>query len=515
MSRATSRGAPRVEYRSRGTLLLFGDAESVTLAAGRLPGGLRGLVVVEDAGTEPPLEGFERVPGRLSRIEGHLGCYRAWAAGAPEELDLGPLSPNGDGLFDLILDLGTRPLLDREILPPGYLATRGSTERLEALLETVAALVGPVYKPRYFDYDEARCAHHRQGVAGCSRCLDACPAQAIEAVDDGIAVDPYLCQGCGSCTLACPSGALSYAEPTRRETLDEIARLLSGGEAAPTLLLHEAAELPPLPPQVRPLRLPRIGSVGMEVWFRALALGAGRVILLLPDPLPLTTGRHLAEQVELARRLLRGLGEAEERIRMSRDLGGIDWEGLTPACPPLPLAGDDGRGKRETLLCALDQIGRGGGAPAPFPLPRDAPLGTLRILADDCTRCLACVQICPVGALQRGEGGGLAFTEGRCLQCGLCAHACPEEVIALRPRWQPDPALRDRPRELVAPDEPYRCTQCGSPFAPRRLVEAGMANVRHNPMFQGEGLELLTLCMSCRQKAMIGRPGVQLIDEVP
>jgi len=66
-------------------------------------------------------------------------------------------------------------------------------------------------------------------------------------------------------------------------------------------------------------------------------------------------------------------------------------------------------------------------------LPPGAPFGTVAIDAS-CTLCLACVTECPTGALlgtpQRSR---LAIVAEACVQCGLCASACPERAVTLLP----------------------------------------------------------------------------------
>ena len=56
-------------------------------------------------------------------------------------------------------------------------------------------------------------------VITCTRCIDACPADAITGLAERIEVNPYLCQGGGVCASVCPSGAIRYAYPSARDNL--------------------------------------------------------------------------------------------------------------------------------------------------------------------------------------------------------------------------------------------------------------------------------------------------------
>jgi ferredoxin-type protein NapF len=45
----------------------------------------------------------------------------------------------------------------------------------------------------------------------------------------------------------------------------------------------------------------------------------------------------------------------------------------------------------------------------------------------DCTRCAACIPVCPTGILKRGAAGfpEVDFFRGECTFCGACVAACP------------------------------------------------------------------------------------------
>ncbi|KQC10325.1 MAG: ferredoxin [Candidatus Cloacimonas sp. SDB] len=44
---------------------------------------------------------------------------------------------------------------------------------------------------------------------GCGACIDTCPVEALEMVDDKAKVDPDKCVDCGACIDACPVSAIS------------------------------------------------------------------------------------------------------------------------------------------------------------------------------------------------------------------------------------------------------------------------------------------------------------------
>jgi ferredoxin len=73
--------------------------------------------------------------------------------------------------------------------------------------------------------------------------------------------------------------------------------------------------------------------------------------------------------------------------------------------------------KRALARMALDHLHAKAPAPAGVvPLAAGAPFGTLRIDVEGCTLCLACVQVCPTGALlDNPERPTLRFLEDACV----------------------------------------------------------------------------------------------------
>jgi len=512
--------AAAISYQSTGRLLIVG-AEADALAAaeqfkGR--GNLRYTVLVAEQGQPGgESEGTALVRGTVNSISGHLGKFRVELESPAAAAALKMAAGNTEGCFDLVLDLSSPPFLCSEILPPGYYAPSESAALQQALQE-LPTLVGEFEKPEYFRYNASICAHGRSGITACTRCLDACPTDAIISIGDSIQVDPNLCQGAGSCATVCPTGAISYGYPRLSDTLQRLRTLLKtyrqeGGTEA-VLLLHDAeggrrrlaAMAPQLPENVIPFEIEELGSTGMDTWLAALAYGASALWLLATPGLPASVMTAIAAQLNIARAILEGMGYPADVLQIS----GPDREALRQLLNSrLPVFAPERAEfaaldeKRSVIRLAVDHLYEQAPAPRPLvSLPAGSPFGEVEVSAERCTLCMACVSQCPANALSAGdEKPQLKFIEANCVQCGLCCRSCPEDAIAASPRFLYDAVKRNRMRVLHE-EEPFCCIRCGKAFATRSVIERITHKMKGHPMFGGEALARISMCDDCRVKAI-------------
>jgi len=498
LSRRTWQETTLVTYQSVGNLLIvdrlrpFVDRERAMIIARDLAAaGFDCTVVISGIEADELRALFSSLPkvsvmaGKVAELDGFLGRFSArlegtWLSATPTP----PESPARKN-FDLVLDLDTPAILQREVLPPGYYAPGADPEKLKAALEEIPETKGEFSKPVYVKYQSHICTHGNRGMSGCTRCLDRCPAAAIHSRGERIEVNTSLCQGCGSCTVACPTGALSYAYPAVQEWLlmvrDLLADYRDAGGTQPGLLIYDANGVEGLgdqagtvPDSLIPVPVEEIGSVGMDAWLAALAYGAGTVTLLLSRETPASIRAGLQSQFSITRSLLQGMGYAEDRLRLS----------VADADKPFVVSSDNGiytdypaanfhpYEKRRTIRMALEHLYRHAPEPqAVTALPEGAPFGEILVDQKTCTLCMSCVAICPVQALhQDSRQLQLSFVEAQCVQCGLCRNVCPEKSITLVSRYLYDDQSASKPR-IVNEDQPFCCIACGKPFISRRMFD--------------------------------------------
>jgi len=491
-----------LEYQSAGRVAVIGGEQAIELAP-RLSGALHPQVILT-GGVEEPGVPLISVGGRSLVIEGYLGNFTIHLGEAGK--------PNRESIkVDLIWDLGSKPLLEMPMKPPGYICSDGSEEHVLEAVEALSNLVGTFQKPKYFNYDASICAHARSGITACTRCIDACPAQAISSLEEAIEVDPYLCQGGGACTAVCPGGALTYVYPSMQDTLEQVRTLLhvykeSGGEH-PVLALFAENELseeervaaPGSAETTLQLVVEELASTGLEVWFSALAYGAGRVVLVDRGSMVEQVRTALQQQISIAQEILQGMGYPVEAIQLQPFNSGEQHSEIS--MPVIEAAAFSAAGgKRQTLFMAIDHLYAQSLHKKPMTnLAAGAPFGSATVDAERCTLCLSCVSACPGKALQSGHAAPqIHFIESNCLQCGICTRTCPEDAIWISPRLLFEREARSTAR-LLHEEEPFCCVSCGKPFASRSMIENMQKKLGQHPMFQSQrSRERLLMCDDCR-----------------
>jgi ferredoxin len=477
-----------IEYQSRGQMLVIGKADSVSLL-GDIPGSLTSETLL--------LDGLD--PETVVSISGALGQF---------EIEAGKQVLKAD----LVLDLSPQPILSMALKPPGYLWAdeRSDFESVKGELET---LVGVFEKPKYFEYNESICAHGRSGNQGCTRCIDACPAQAISSLGDYVEVDPYRCHGGGICATVCPSGAIRYAYPAAEDLLNHVRTLIltftkAGGGAPSIVFVNEDQQqrAQHSMPGALIVCVEEVASIGPEVWISALAWGARNIQLFDLDNMPESSRSALDLHVEMVGAILGAMNYPASVISVLSDLNDLIAIDVMPGIKAATSAAIDQ--KRQAFYMALDHLVEQADKVKPvISLPTGSIFGEATVHADSCTLCMSCVSACPGNALQAGgDKPQLGFVEVKCLQCGVCTSTCPEDAITISPRMLLDQAARSTSRVLYE-ESPFHCISCGKAFATTSGIAAILSRLVGHSMFTDERARLrLKMCSDCRVKDMMEDP---------
>ena len=179
--------------------------------------------------------------GQITSAKGHFTNFELvidnFAQAKPESRSFVEFENRNNGIettCDILIDLTERtPLFPGWQKRDGYFrASLSDAKALSAVERSVLDLIGSFEKPIYVKFDENLCAHSRNKIAGCSRCINVCPAGAIKSDGDHVKIDPAICGGCGLC------GSVSLGQLNRhpRPIYSRIASLLEdyqgGGKSA-------------------------------------------------------------------------------------------------------------------------------------------------------------------------------------------------------------------------------------------------------------------------------------------
>ena len=529
-------GAPPVgslSIRSEGVCLVYGSGDAALQVARELSEQLAVTLMLRNVADaiQPVVRTFPILSGRVRAVSGSLGKFEVTADGVAELLpggregmQFGPSRDGGVSDCDLILAIsGDAPLVAGHRKRDGYFhVDPADPAAVSRAMFEVAQFVGSFEKPLYIQYDASLCAHSRSEKTGCTRCLDVCPAGAIQPDGETVAIDPGICAGCGACASVCPSGAASYALPGEgayRMRLESMIRAYedAGGKGA-RVLLHGAGDADALiaasarygrglPADVLPMQLNEPTQVNHADLLGALIAGATQVAILASERIR-REGEFvgLDSQLELVRAMLRGVGEREDRVlAIETD----DPDVLSAALfEPRPLPAGWKRsvplGDRRavTRLAMMALAPEGEARPDAIPLPEGAPYGRVEFNADACTLCLACASQCPTGALRDNpDRPQLLFDEDACVQCGICVETCPESALKLEPRY----ALTDAARHPVTlkEEEPFECVSCGKPFGTKSAIDRILQQLGgQHWMFQDDARSrMIQMCADCRVQA--------------
>ncbi|QSP95817.1 4Fe-4S binding protein [Marinobacter salinisoli] len=504
---------------SSGVCCIVGPTEQAVRMAELVQDELGVTCIVNDAGPiQLPSARYDLAKGQLTAAAGALGNFKL------EFAHLQTLNPAGRGALgfgevkatarsecDVFIDLrGGEPAFPSHQKRNGYFwADPNKTGELERIALTARDRVGEFEKTVYFNLETSLCAHSRANKPGCTRCLDVCPTEAIFSAGDHVQIDSDICAGCGSCAAVCPTSAVTMNETpfeALTQTVDVMARVYreQAGES-PRLVFHTVtagAEAisqlarygDGLADDLIPLGLEHVDRIGHAEIVAALGAGYAEVLILADND---TDRQAVRAEVELAQAMLTGAHHAPGRVRVI-SAGELSAPGSNAGrvSEPVLLVG----GRRDITRVAVSAMSDA--IEAPIPLPAGAPYGAIEIDSDKCTLCLACVSLCPTGALgDHPDRPEVQFTENACVQCGVCESTCPETAITLKPQLDlSKAALSARP---LHGEEPFKCIQCGTPFGVastiNRIVEK-LEN-QHWMYTNSDNVRLIKMCDDCRVKS--------------
>lgn len=388
-----------------------------------------------------------------------------------------------------------------------------------------------------------RCLNRRYRQPGCDRCVQSCPVRAIELHGGAPALDPAACVNCGACLPACPTDVFSQRvspEGLLVQTLEQVNR---GEQLAVACAAHPdpASSRAPVDRVLRHSRclaglgldhlLALSSTSGFDVWLddspcATCAIGQAHKLILRAAQ----AANALLESFDRPGRirLLSQAGDERrgDRARLPVDRAAPNSLARRDLFARFKRFGEDAVSQATAPQSAepclpparqrlLRQVERWTPPPAAMLALDFIPFAAVQVDGDACSACGLCAALCPTHALRLDTGAAgqeerrtvgraakpadqvewrLNFRPAACIDCGICARACPEQAVSYAEHLLAGSLSGD---ELtLAGGRMTSCASCGTVVAiqaqqPTPLCYAcrqGAAGKMINPMADNAGL---------------------------
>jgi len=335
-------------------------------------------------------------------------------------------------------------------------------------------------------FDVASCVRASSKFSTCTKCLDICPVETLELVENLPAFTPSACVTCGGCVGICPTEAFSLLGVS---TVDFFFEFLESQQK--DLRCGE-----------RGIRCVSMLSVEHLI---ALALESATPLLVYPQ------GCHCGgESAKLQDQILANVEEANfvlESIANNKQIGVATTEptiaevsdlgGEAPTTDRRSFLSlktaikskqhfDEAVDADEVKSFALDKTVLARMRETRIPDKRKLLFSVLKrqekpqryetLASEDisfvsqkyvdanCTNCQICYRICPTGALSSDKRFSVInFDAMLCMKCHLCHDACEPEAIHLQAGFETKELFEPTQRTLVTFNI-KRCHSCGNHF---------------------------------------------------
>ena len=518
-----------ISFNSLGRCLIYGESSSVLEISEVLSEFLGVTAMLSDSEdvSPPKISNFTIAKGNITNLIGHFGSFKVsidnFSESLPnskEKLIFENPSNGVSSECDIFIDLSNDlPLVKSHEKRDGYYKINPQDKiACKNIIIEAQSKIGEFEKPIYVKFDENLCAHSRNKIDGCNKCLDACPAGAITPNGDTVSIDSAICGGCGMCGSVCPSGAAQVIWPSTDNLLNRLSVIVDTynkiEKKMPRLLLHDeehgsnlisysARNFAGLPNDVIPIQLHSMGRVGHDILIGATAMGFSN-IYILTDPKKHNENIILEKEIEISEALLKGISidnkhqmkiiEINDPEDLQNHLNKDNNQKYFKSSPFAAIGAS-----RSMVRTAMLGLAKENNTEIEIiNLPANSPYGSVDIDKNGCTLCLSCVSVCPAGALQDNpEMPQLLFREDACIQCGLCVKTCPEKVISLNPQFNLDDSALSN--QLINEDEPFECIKCDKVFGTKKSITAIKKRLSSHSMFISEERQnLILMCEDCR-----------------
>ncbi len=337
------------------------------------------------------------------------------------------------------------------------------------------------------EFDVASCLRTASKFSECDKCIEICPVNTIEIIDNIPSFIPSACIDCGGCVGICPTEAFSLTDFSTVELffsiLDRQERLLSCKKNLPCLSLLSVEHLISIALQSEQSVTLDLGYCQSceikEPLYEQIVSNIEEANFILSS---FGDKELLAEEVAYQSEVI--IKEAEVSSRRSF-LSNISIKSAVKQKQAFDeaLNADDPKSfaidaqvisklkekripnKRKILLTTLKKVEK----PSKYEILPEEDVGFIsqKFVDESCTNCQICYRICPSGALSSDNKFSLInFDAMLCLKCKLCHDVCESDSIQLQGGFEIKEFFEPLQRTLATFDI-KRCNECGGYFTYR------------------------------------------------
>lgn len=356
-------------------------------------------------------------------------------------------------------------------------------------------------------FDTASCVRASSRVSECTKCVEICPVDTINIIDNIPSFTPSACVDCGGCVGVCPTEAFSLTDFSTVELffslLDENENLLSCKKNLPCLGLLSVEHLISIALESQEsvtldlghcqnceIKEPLYGQILANIEEANFILSSFSDKKLLAEEIAYQSKSTTEESETSSRRsFLSNIslkGAVKHKKEFDEVLNEDNLKSFTIDENVISKLKERRiPNKRKILLTTLKRVEN----PSKYEIltEEDVSFVSQKFVDESCTNCQICYRICPSGALSSDHKFSIInFDAMLCLKCKLCHDVCETDSIQLQSGFEIKEFFEPSQRSL-AKFNIKRCNECGGYFTfkggeaicPRCAVEEEEARTLH------------------------------------
>ena len=334
------------------------------------------------------------------------------------------------------------------------------------------------------DFNLSSCVRASSRVSECTKCVEICPVNTIEIVENIPTFTPSACVDCGACVGVCPTEAFSLKDFSTVDffftLLEEKEKLISCKKNTPCLSVLSVEHLISLAlASDEPIKLDLSHCQNCEIkdpLFAQIEQNIEEVNFVLSsfsEKELITEGVRYEEElldqeeeISSRRSFLSNIslkGAVKQKVAFDEAVGGDDQKFFEMDSSVIARIKDKNLpNKRKILFTALKRAQK----PEQYEILPEQEVSFIsqKFVTDSCTNCQICYRVCPTGALSSdGKFSLINFDAMLCMKCHLCHDVCEPDAIELQSGFEIKEFFEPSQRTL-ATFNIKRCNECGSYF---------------------------------------------------